>query len=69
MYAVETGTNEAWRTKRSFLNIQAYVLLRLQEVTVRVNNVLREQERGNHTFKHTKTSLGQTLKNAVDKHP
>lgn len=30
MYAVETGTNEAWRTNCSCLNIQAYVLLLLQ---------------------------------------
>lgn len=32
------------------------------EVTVRVNNAPTEQERGNHTFKHTITLLGQTLK-------
>lgn len=30
MYAVETGTNEAWRTNCSCLNIQAYILLLLQ---------------------------------------
>lgn len=60
MYAVETGFKEAWRTRRSCLTFCCFY--KRLEVTVRVNNAPREQERGNHTFKHTKTLLGRILK-------
>lgn len=42
-------TVPAWTHKLTF-----YCFYKRLEVTVRVNNVLREQERGNHTFKHKK---------------